>query len=159
MKNKWLSHKFNLAADDILQYKMHILRAIHQDHAKTDLMEKLSERRALIIFDFAMKFLPQKYREAQVDFFGKKGKGCPAKNLPFLNMAHYCLLNISNYFSHREKMHESRCCSWGGPLSHLQTSWMRLGDFVLIRTDRQGQVLSRFARLKIKDTIINPCPC
>jgi hypothetical protein len=73
MGNKWLSHKFNLASNDILQLKMHLLRAVHQDQAKTDLYDQLSERRALIIFDFAMKFLPQKYREAQVDFFGKKG--------------------------------------------------------------------------------------
>ena len=73
MENKWLSHKFNLAASDILQLKMHLLRAVHQDRAKTDLYEKLSETRALVIFDFAMKFLPQKYREAQVDFFGEKG--------------------------------------------------------------------------------------
>lgn len=73
MGNKWLSHQFSSAVDDVLQYKKHILRAIHQDHAKTDILENLSEERALIIFDFAMKFLPQKYREAQVDFFGKKG--------------------------------------------------------------------------------------
>ena len=73
MEDKWLSHKFNSAASDILQLKMHLLRAVHQDRAKTDLYEKLSESRALVIFDFAMKFLPQKYREAPVDFFGKKG--------------------------------------------------------------------------------------
>ena len=73
MGNKWLVHKFNAASSDILQLKMHLLRAVHQDRAKTDLLDKLSEKRALIIFDFAMKYLPQKYREAQVDFFGKKG--------------------------------------------------------------------------------------
>ena len=73
MGNKWLVHKFNAASCDILQLKMHLLRAVHQDRAKTDLLDKLSEKRALIIFDFAMKYLPQKYREAQVDFFGKKG--------------------------------------------------------------------------------------
>ena len=61
MENKWLSHKFNLAASDILQLKMHLLRALHEDQAKTDLFEKLSETRDLVIFDFAMKFLPQKH--------------------------------------------------------------------------------------------------
>ena len=73
MENKWLSHKFRLASNDILQLKMHLLRAVHQDQAKIDVIDQLSEKRALIIFDFAMKFLPVKYREAQVDFFGKKG--------------------------------------------------------------------------------------
>ena len=73
MDNKWLKHKFKQASHDILQLKMHQLRAVHQDRAKTELLDRLSEKRALIIFDFAMKYLPQKYRKAQVDFFGKKG--------------------------------------------------------------------------------------
>ena len=73
MGNKWLKHKYIQAVHDVLQLKMHLLRAVHQDRAKTDLYGQLSDKRALIIFDFAMKFLPQKYREAQVDFFGKKG--------------------------------------------------------------------------------------
>ena len=71
--NKWLSHKFSIAVNDIFQLKMHLLRAVHQDRAKTDLYEKLSESKALVIFDFAMKFLHQRYREAQVDFIGEKG--------------------------------------------------------------------------------------
>ena len=40
----------------------------------------------------------------------------------------------------------------GGPFSHLQTSWMRLREVFLIRTEgqkyRKGQVLSRVPRLK-----------
>ena len=37
-------------------------------------MERLSTEEVLLIFDYAMKFLPQKFREAQTDFFAKKGK-------------------------------------------------------------------------------------
>ena len=73
MNNRWLLHKFEIAIKDINEYKKHIVRAIHQDKAKTVAMEKLSQHEALILFDFAMKFLPQKYREAQSDFFAKKG--------------------------------------------------------------------------------------
>ena len=54
--------------------KKHIVRAVHQDRAKADLMERLSTEEVLLIFDYAMKFLPQKFREAQTDFFAKKGK-------------------------------------------------------------------------------------
>lgn len=36
-------------------------------------MTKLSEQTGLLIFDYAMKFLPVQYREKQIDWFGKKG--------------------------------------------------------------------------------------
>ena len=91
MDDKWLSHKFSLAAEDVLHYKKHILRAIHQDQAKTDSLAALSEERALIIFDFAMKFLPQKYREAQVDFFGKKGEHNKYCAWTKIVVPYYCL--------------------------------------------------------------------
>ena len=74
MGDKWLLHKFGLAIKDVADFKKHLLRAIHQDRSKTDIMDSLSPQTAMIIFDFAMKFLPVKYREAQRDFFGKKGK-------------------------------------------------------------------------------------
>ena len=73
MGDRWLLHKFELAAKDVNKYKKHIVRAIHQDRAKTDTMKNLSPRVALILFDYAMKFLPQKYREEKSDFFAKKG--------------------------------------------------------------------------------------
>ena len=73
MNDRWLLHKFDIATKNVNEYKKHIVRAIHQDQAKTAVMDKLSVDEALIIFDYAMKFLPQKYREAQSDFFAKKG--------------------------------------------------------------------------------------
>ena len=73
MDERWLLHKFEIAAKEVNEYKKHIVHAIHQDRAKADLIEKLSPEEALLIFDFAMKFLPQKFREAQTDFFAKKG--------------------------------------------------------------------------------------
>ena len=73
MGDKWLIHKFGLATKDVADYKKHLLRAIHLDRSKTEIMDSLSPQTAMIIFDFAMKFLPVKYREAQKDFFGKKG--------------------------------------------------------------------------------------
>ena len=57
-----------------MEYKKHMMRAIHQDKAKSDIIERMTVNEVLIIFDYAMKFLPKKFREAQKDFFGKKGK-------------------------------------------------------------------------------------
>ena len=74
MKDKWLLHKFRMALKGINDYKKHIIRTIHQDKPVKDIMDTLNMETAMITFDFAMKFLPVKYREAQKDFFGKKGK-------------------------------------------------------------------------------------
>lgn len=73
MGDRWLLHKFEIAAKEVNEYKKHIVRAIHQDRAKADIMARLSREEVLLIFDYAMKFLPQKFREAQTDFFAKKG--------------------------------------------------------------------------------------
>lgn len=54
-------------------YKRHQLRTINQDKAKHDVMELLNEHTVLINDDFAMKFLPQLYRESQGNWFAKKG--------------------------------------------------------------------------------------
>ena len=50
------------------------LRSVHQDAAKTIAVDALSETEALLIMDWAMTFLPTSHREAQRDWFGKKGK-------------------------------------------------------------------------------------
>ena len=54
-------------------WKQHQLRSIQQDKARTDILAKLDENSILITQDWAMKFLPQKYRETQKDWFGKRG--------------------------------------------------------------------------------------
>lgn len=57
----------------ILAWKRHILRSHNQDQARYDVLDKLDEETVLIINDWAMKFLPQKYRESQADWFAKQG--------------------------------------------------------------------------------------
>ena len=54
--------------------RSHIIRSVHQDAAKTAAVDALSETDALLIMDWAMKFLPTSYRETQRDWYGKKGK-------------------------------------------------------------------------------------
>lgn len=54
-------------------WKQHQLRSIQQDKPRTEILETLSEDSVLITQDWAMKYMPQKYRETQTDWFGKRG--------------------------------------------------------------------------------------
>ena len=61
------------AKSAIHSWKSHILRSTNQDQARLDALDQLDERTILIVNDWAMKFLPQGYRESQADWFGKRG--------------------------------------------------------------------------------------
>ena len=59
------------AIQDIISRKAHRLRSVRQDKARTDILLDLDETSVLITQDWAMKFLPLKYRKS--DWFGKRG--------------------------------------------------------------------------------------
>ncbi len=61
------------ATEDIRSWKAHQLRSIIQDKARLDVLKKLDQSSVLVTSDWAMKFLPQKYRESQSDWFAKRG--------------------------------------------------------------------------------------
>ena len=61
------------ACDGIRSWKTHQLRMVHQDTARTDIVDSLPEDSVLITQDFAMKFLSTQYRETQAEFCGKRG--------------------------------------------------------------------------------------
>ena len=50
-----------------------MLRSAHQDQARLDVIDALNQETVFIVNDWAMKFLPQRYRESQADWFGKRG--------------------------------------------------------------------------------------
>ena len=54
-------------------WKAHQLRTVRQDQSRMQILEQLSCESVLITQDWAMKFLPRKYRELQSDWFGKRG--------------------------------------------------------------------------------------
>lgn len=68
-----LVYTFREARQAIDSWKAHQLRSIQQDKARTSLLESLDSVSVLITQDWAMKFLPQKYRETQADWFAKRG--------------------------------------------------------------------------------------
>ena len=57
----------------IRSWQGHILRSFNQDQARLDCLDLLDNETLLIVNDWAMKFLPQRYRESQSDWFGKRG--------------------------------------------------------------------------------------
>ena len=54
-------------------WKAHQLRSVQEDKSRLDVLELLNNDTVLIVSDWAMKFLPQLYRESQQDWFGKRG--------------------------------------------------------------------------------------
>ena len=57
----------------ILSWQCHINRSFNQDQARLDFLDHLDNETVLVVNDWAMKFLPQRYRESQCDWFGKRG--------------------------------------------------------------------------------------
>ena len=78
-------------------WKSHILRYINQDEARLDIIKALDNTSVLVVLDWAMKFIPRKYRERQADWFGKRGlswhisvamKKTPAESLQTVTLVH-----------------------------------------------------------------------
>ncbi|CAB4026770.1 Transposon Tf2-6 poly, partial [Paramuricea clavata] len=79
--------------------KAHLLRTITQDEAKQETLNKLDQETCLIICDWAMKFLPLKYRENMSEFFGKRGLSWHASAVVTMNAGNYeveCFVHIFN---------------------------------------------------------------
>lgn len=79
-------------------WKAHQLRSVKQDKARTDIVDQLDEEEVLITQDWAMKFIPQKYREAQSDWYGKRGISwhisVAVRRLPDGRLQHQAFIHI-----------------------------------------------------------------
>ena len=64
-----LNHNRQLIDD----WKKHLLRTVHQDLARTHVLELLDHKSVFLIAAWVMKWLPTRYCESQRDFFGKRG--------------------------------------------------------------------------------------
>ena len=61
------------AKHSIEAWKAHLLRFTNQDECRLDILNDLSAKSILLVLDWAMKFIPRKFRESQSDWFGKRG--------------------------------------------------------------------------------------
>ncbi|XP_061190254.1 uncharacterized protein LOC133198128 [Saccostrea echinata] len=57
----------------IRKWKAHILRSKNQERARKFITDQMTDEDVLVTCDWAMKFLPKKYREGQIDWFAKRG--------------------------------------------------------------------------------------
>ena len=78
-----LVYDFEKARADILQWKAHIFRSVNQDKAKQDVISNLKDSSALVVMDWAMKFLQMNYRKKQSDWFAKRGINCHVSTVIF----------------------------------------------------------------------------
>lgn len=68
-----LEYIVSTSVDSIRAWKAHLLRNVNQDAARHDILESLDKHSVLLVSDWAMKFIPKKYRESQRDWYGKRG--------------------------------------------------------------------------------------
>ena len=66
-------YDINMAIKDINDYVKHLMRDVQQKKAKTFCFDQLDNSTGFWLKDFCQKLLPTKFREAQNDYFGKKG--------------------------------------------------------------------------------------
>ena len=64
---------FENASEHIIEWSCHNLRTARQDAENKSTISKMDEDEALCTFDWGQNILPQKHREAQTTYFGKKG--------------------------------------------------------------------------------------
>ena len=51
------------ARKDIVNWKAHLLRSVNQEEARLDQLNALDSTSVVLVQDWAMKFLPRKFRE------------------------------------------------------------------------------------------------
>ena len=61
------------AKQHIQSWQSHLLRSTNQDDCRLDIIKELDETSVLLVLDWAMKYLPRKFRESQTDWYGKRG--------------------------------------------------------------------------------------
>ena len=68
-----MDFEISQSRQSINAWKAHLLRAINQDAARHEVLDNLDAKSVFLTLDWAMKFLPRKFRESQSDWFGKRG--------------------------------------------------------------------------------------
>lgn len=67
-------HDVQVSLESIYAWKRHLLRAVHQDRARQDVLDAVDSSKIFITQDSAMKFLPRRFKETpEMEWFGKRG--------------------------------------------------------------------------------------
>ena len=68
-----LEHDIETSYQKVFRWRDHCIRTVNQNACKAQILENLKQDEVLLISDWAMKYLPQTFREAQTEWFGKQG--------------------------------------------------------------------------------------
>ena len=68
-----VEHDVTVSFEKIVNWRNHIIRTTNQEACKLDFLENIQHHQVLLISDWAMKYLPHTFREAQSEWFGKQG--------------------------------------------------------------------------------------
>ena len=68
-----VQYDIKTAIEDIKLYVNHLIRDVQQKKAKAFAFNSLDEASCFWLKDYCQKILPMKFREGQIDYFGKKG--------------------------------------------------------------------------------------
>lgn len=66
-------YNFERSRKVISLWKAHIMRTTNQEREKQEILENLDSSSNVVVIDWAMKFLPIRFREKQSDWYGKRG--------------------------------------------------------------------------------------
>jgi hypothetical protein len=69
-KQSRLLHRIEHNIELIYEWKAHLLRTVHQDKARCEILNNLDSKSVMLQIDWAMKFLAKEYRESQRQWFG-----------------------------------------------------------------------------------------
>ena len=65
-------HDVQVSLESIHAWKRRLLRAVHQDRARREALDEVDSSKVFITQDFAMTFLPRRFKETQMEWFGKR---------------------------------------------------------------------------------------
>lgn len=68
-----LTFVISTAKSNINAWKAHLMRSVNQDECRLEILKTLDTKSVFLVLDWAMKYLPRKFRESQTDWFGKRG--------------------------------------------------------------------------------------
>ena len=100
-----LKFDFTPCESAIYTWKAHLLRTVLQEKAKQTALNELDSGTCLIILDWAMKFLPLKFRENMCELFGKRGRSWHASAVVTKKDDQFEVLRAYIQFLHSEQLH------------------------------------------------------
>jgi hypothetical protein len=99
----------------IFEWKKHQLRSIHQEKARQYALEQLDNESIYVHMDWSMKFLPLKYREITIEWFGKRGLSWHITHVVRLRKSSsYSKSSNTRTYEHRSLVHVFNNCTQNG---------------------------------------------